>query len=279
MFGYVNIYRDELKIKDYNVFKAYYCGLCKTLGKKHNQIVRLGLSYDMTFLSILADSICDEEPVYKNEGCVKHVGKKMICVNNKAIDYSADMSVLMTYHKLNDDISDEHSIKAFFLKVPYISPFKRTSEKYELISNLIYDSLNRLNELELKECSCTDEVADCFASLTKYIFEGFDVSLGAIGYNIGRFIYILDAYTDIDKDIKSRSYNPYVCIHKDDLDYLKSIEFINCVRGSLNMTLNALSNAYQKISVKRNKAILDNIIYMGLRNNFEKYFKVTEENK
>ena len=276
LFGFVNIYRDELRIKDYNIFKAYYCGLCKALGKRYNQIVRLGLSYDMTFLAILADSLCEKQPHFANEGCIKHIGKKKICVDNEAIDYSADMSILMTYLKLSDDISDEHSIKAFLLRTPYYFSFKKASCKYKSISTYISECLKNLRELEQDRCSCIDAVADCFAKMTRNIFEGFDIVLGDVGYNIGRYIYIADAYTDIFKDMESGAYNPYVCAHIKNNDFLKSEEFRHSVMGSLNMTLNALADSYRKLNIKRNKEILDNIIYMGLRNNSEKIFNVME---
>ena len=54
MFGYVNVYKDELKIKDYDTYRAYYCGLCKMLGKRHNALARLSLNYDLTFLAVLS---------------------------------------------------------------------------------------------------------------------------------------------------------------------------------------------------------------------------------
>ena len=121
LFGFINVYKDELKVKDYNIFKAYYCGLCKALGKRYNQLVRLGLSYDMTFLSVIADSVQQEQCEIVSEGCFKHIGNRPICINNKAIDYSADVSIILTYHKLCDDIADEHSIKAWFAKFAYIN--------------------------------------------------------------------------------------------------------------------------------------------------------------
>ncbi len=274
MFGYVNVFRDELKIKDYNIFKAYYCGLCKSLGKNYNQIVRLGLSYDMTFLAILSDSIGDCEPQIVKEGCIKHVGKQNICINNKAIDYSSDMSILMTYHKLSDDIIDDKSIKARFAKIPYYIPFRKASKKYSDISRCISECMTDLRNLEYANCGSIDEVSDCFARLLKKVFEGFDSSLGNVGYNIGRFIYVIDAYNDIEKDYKNKSYNPYICFANSDLEKLENIDFKNRVMGSLNMTLNALSESYSKLNIQRNKAILDNIIYLGLRNKFEKTFRL-----
>lgn len=86
MFGYVNVYKDELKIKDFNVYRAYYCGLCKALGEKFGALSRLGLSYDFTFLAIFLDSLNDEKVNFSSEGCAKHIGKKHLAVKeNSAI--------------------------------------------------------------------------------------------------------------------------------------------------------------------------------------------------
>ena len=277
MFGFVNVFKNELKIKDYNIFKAYYCGLCKTLGKKYNQLVRLGLSYDMTFLAIIADSLSDTLPVIKNQGCIKHTGKRPVCVGNDAISYSADISIIMAYHKLCDDISDEKSIKAFFARIPYVRAYRRASKRHPEIAKSARESILKLNRLEEEKCCHIDMVADTFATLTSEIFNSYDSSLASVGYNLGRFIYIADAFKDICDDIKHRSYNPYVCAY--DEEFLKKDDFVNQVKGSLNMTLNALSEAYSKLSINKNKEILDNIIYMGLRFAYDNLFNNIGGNK
>lgn len=261
MFGFVNVFKNELKIKDYNLFKAYYCGLCKALGKRYNQIVRLGLSYDLTFLAIISDALSEDEPVVKNEGCIKHLGSHMICMNNKAIDYAADMSIVLSYYKLCDDIKDDNSLKAFVARIPYIRAFKKATKKYPDISKSIKDNLAYLSKLEKENCESIDMVADPFAKLTKSIFEGFSPLLGSLGYNIGRFIYIADAYKDIEDDKKKKSYNPFLCYNS---EYLQSFEFKERAMGTFNMNLNAVASAYSELQVKKNKEILDNIIFLGL---------------
>ncbi len=261
MFGFINVFKNELKIKDYNLFRAYYCGLCKSLGKRYNQLVRLGLSFDLTFLAIMADSLTEDEPFIKNEGCVKHIGSHMICINNKAIDYASDMSIILAYYKLCDDIKDDRSLKAFFARMPYIRAFKKASKKYSRISKSIEDNLNLLSKLEREKCPSVDMAADPFARLTQSIFEGASPILGMLGYNIGRFIYIADAYKDIEDDKKKKSYNPFLYY---DNDYLQSYEFQQRAMGTFNMTLNAVASAYNLIEIKKNKDILDNIIYLGL---------------
>ncbi len=270
MFGFINVYKDELKIKDYDIFRAYYCGLCKALGKRYSQVVRLGLSYDMTFLAILADSLSDKAPEIAKQGCIKKSGKRNVCVDNHAIDFCADASVILTYHKLKDDLKDNHSIKAFFGIIAYYFSFKKASKKHPDISEMIQNNLQRLSELEKDKCSEIDIVADPFASLCGGMFKSFHESLGEIGYNIGRLIYIFDAYKDISDDIKKGNYNPYLC--KYSKEYLNSDKFKKNVMGSLNMTLTAISDSYSKLNICKNKEILDNIIYLGLRFEYDKTF-------
>lgn len=273
MFGLINVYKNELKIKDYELFKSYYCGLCKSLGKHYNQFVRLGLSYDMTFLAILADSLSEEAPCISVEGCVKHIGKHKIC-KNEAIEFSADMSILLTYHKLTDDICDEKSIKSFLARIPYYRAFRKVSAKHPKVSDSIKKSLLKLSELERSKCSNIDEVADPFATLTASMFSSWNDSLSDIGYNIGRFIYIADAYSDIEYDYNKNQYNPYLC--KYGIEYINSEEVKKSAMASLNMTLHAISDSYVSLNIKKNKDLLENIIYMGLRNVYDTIFKMTE---
>lgn len=262
MFGFINVYKNELKIKDYNLFKAYYCGLCKALGKRYNQFVRLGLSYDLTFLAIIGDALLDTEPKIIKDGCIKHVGMHMICIDNPAIDYAADMSILLSYYKLCDDIFDDKSIKAFFMRIPYLRAVKKAKRKHKEISESIKNNLAKLSELEKQKCPSIDMAAHPFAKLTADIFAGFNPELRKLGYSIGRFIYITDAYNDIKSDEKKGSYNPFLHYDK---DYLSSMEFEKRALGTFNMNLTSVANEYNKLNILKNKDILDNIIYLGLR--------------
>ena len=270
MFGFINVYKDELKIKDFDLFRAYYCGLCKTLGRNYSQVARFGLSYDMTFLAILADSLSEKSPKIQKQGCIKKRGKKNFCTDNPAIDFAADASVILTYHKLKDDLNDNHSIKAFLGAMMYYFSFKKASKKHPELSEVIESNLKKLSELENEMCTEIDLVADPFASLCAHMFGCCNESLYQMGYNIGRLIYIFDAYKDIQEDIKKDNYNPYIC--KFGKDCINDESFRKSVMGSLNMTLTAISNIYETLKVHKNKDILDNIIYLGLRYEYDKTF-------
>ncbi len=271
MFGYVTICKEELKIKEYNRYKAYYCGLCKAIGKRYNQAMRLGLSYDLTFLALIMDSMAADSCDIKKERCLKHIGAKQNVVkNSKALLYCSDINVLLTYYKLLDDIKDGFSIKALCLVIPYLLPAKKAKKRQPYLADRIKLHLDNLSAEEKSGTDNTDRVAHHFASLTEDIFAGDD-ALRRLGYNIGRFIYIIDAMDDYQKDLKSGNYNPLV--KKFGKDKRAAIQF---AEQSLMYTLSCAAQEYEKLSILNNKEILDNIIYLGLK---QRVFAVLEGKK
>ena len=213
MFGYVNICKDELKIKDYNLFRAHYCGLCKAIGKRGSNAARLGLSYDMTFLAVVLSAADKDELCICRKACMAHMAHKHNEVHDsRAVNYAADMSVILAYLKLYDDWQDDRSIKALFGMALYYTAVRRVKKRYGRIYDDILQLLKKLSRLENNRCDDIDITADCFANILKILFapdfiEDEDTLriLEWLGYNIGRWIYIIDAYNDIDKDIKKKS--------------------------------------------------------------------------
>ena len=262
MFGYVTFYRDELKIKDYDKFRAYYCGLCKQMGKSFNQLVRLGLSYDFTFLALLLDSLDCGETSFENQGCFKHMGKKRATVvENEAVSYAADMSIIFMYFKLLDDVRDDFSLVSAIAMIPYWFAQLKIKSKYGGIIGAIRGNLKELSRLEREECGNIDEIAHTFAGIMEKLFDCGGEDLKRLGYNLGRFIYIADAADDYEKDLKRKKYNPFKFAYSG-----KSPDEIREIAGrSMMMTLAMASENYEKLDVRKNKDLLDNIIYMGLR--------------
>lgn len=260
MFGYVNILKDELKIKDYNTFRAYYCGLCKTLGRHNGTVSRFGLSYDMTFLLLVLSSIHEEDTEFSIERCIAHpVTKHKTACQNKLTEYVADMSCMLVYLKAKDDFSDEKSIKGLLGMLLYYPCIRRAKKRYRKIYDSITNQLNLLSQLEKEKCGDIDKTADCFAKITEllfsYSYDGEDKrKLSWLGYNIGRWIYIIDAIADYETDKKKNSYNPIIISNKEK----------NELELSLTLTLSNIASAYELLDVKRNDAILRNILYDGL---------------
>ncbi len=263
MFGYINIYKDELKVKHYNSFRSYYCGLCKALGKRYNQLVRLGLNYDFTFLAILVDSIYDGTTKTQNLGCIKSIAKKQTVVDNNAVDFCSDMSIILTYYKLLDDICDDKSIKAAIAIVPYFFATKKLKGKYSDLITSVKDNLKQLSQIEKQQCAEIDKAAHPFANIMADMFENANAALRTIGYNLGRFVYFADALDDMDSDLKSGNYNVLNVVYS--YNGVADQNIKECIKQSLYLTLGAVAAEYEKLPKFKNKDVLDNIIYIGIR--------------
>ncbi len=272
MFGYVTICKNTLSEQGYETFKSYYCGLCKAIGKRCSQSARMGLSYDITFLAIVLSSVNAENAEVKDKKCLLHPTRKNMCVqNDRAIDYSADVGVMLSYLKLLDDWHDDRSIKALFGMAFFYHGVRKAKKRYPSIYNEIRNCLDNLSRLEKERCSEIDETADCFAKILEILFtpdfikdENTKRTLSWLGYNIGRWIYIIDAYNDLEKDIKKSNYNTFK--YKYNGQTFEEIKPLlkEKLKMSLTFTLENASSAYDLLKVYKNKEVLDNIIYHAL---------------
>lgn len=287
MFGYVNICKDELKIKEYNLFRAHYCGLCKAIGKRGSEIARLGLSYDMTFLALVLSAVDKEKVCIFQKRCAAHILHKHGEIHNsRAIDYAADMSVILAYLKLYDDWQDDRSIKALFGMAAYYTAVRKVKRRYKNIYDDILNLLRKLTALEKENCSDIDMTADCFANILKILFtpdfiedENTRRTLEWLGYNTGRWIYIIDAYNDIEKDVKKKNYNPFVIkynINEENCTEVKK-DIAEKIQMSMDYTLASVASAYELLTVYRNDDILRNIIYIGLKSKQDYIMGKTKE--
>ena len=130
MFGYVTINQDEIKIKDYKTYRAYYCGLCKRLGKQYGVRGKVLLTFDMTFLGLLLSSLYESQDELKLQRCVLHPSKKELIAENEMLDYAADMNVLLAYHNLMDDWFDDHNAAKLMLARMIHKKYKETAVRY-----------------------------------------------------------------------------------------------------------------------------------------------------
>ncbi len=277
-------YKDELKIKEYNIFKSYYCGLCKTIKREYGYVARMGLNYDLTFLALLLSSIDEQQNEVVSEVCIANpIKKKPVAGSNKYLSYSASINVMLVYFKLVDDWVDEHKLGALAGLTLYYFSHKKAARTYPRQHDLIKKRLGDLAMLEKRQCGVIDEAADTFANLMGDIFECGDIILSPkttrilrwIGYNIGRWIYILDAFDDIEKDIRQKSYNPVLLQYKydkkdDPKDFKLGIQ--PQIEETLTFTLDNVARSFELLDILHNRSILENIIYMGTRDKMQKIF-------
>lgn len=275
MFGYILPEKPELKIKEYELFRAYYCGLCKSIGKRHGQMLRLTLNYDLTFLALLMSSLANGKTTVSRERCIVHpLSLRHVIKNSEIIDYLSDMNILLTYYSLEDKWIDERSVAAR-VALHILRPFlrkirKRYSEKCDIIES----RLKELRRLEKERCPSMDMAAEPFARLMEEVLAcehicpvgEYGEALRWIGYNIGKWVYILDAYNDVGEDIKKSAYN--VLLYQFNYDGEDVNIFRNRIRQrvefNLTYALSQVAKAYELLRIKNNASLIENIIYMGM---------------
>ncbi len=273
MFGYLQPYKPYLMIKDFELYKSVYCGLCKRLGEEYGIFTRLALSYDCTCYSILAMGLRGEcESVYKKH-CVFNPLKKCIyCKSgNSQLSLAAAVTVASAYYKLEDTISDSGLFKATaarFFKLFFKIPLKKAEKNYPEVTDAVRQ-LNISQKLaEQSDSPSADEAAEPTAVMLKKLMlmlaetENEKLIFGEFGYFLGKWVYLMDAADDYEKDMKSNSFNPFVITLKNSQlsDKEKSL-YINKV---INSVTARVSSAYSLMEIKSFREVCDNIINMGL---------------
>ena len=286
MFGYVTPLKGELKVKDFNRFKCYYCGLCCHIKEQFGNIPRMSLNYDMTFLGLLLDGLNPDEIEVSHHRCILHpTEKKIVVSNNKAISYAAYINIALFYYKLVDDVQDDKSIKSkIFASI--LRPYRRKFP--ESILNTDKEIKKYLNELLIlennKSFNSLDEVCDPFSKLVGAVLKNYPYklindsdklrdTLFTLGYSIGKWIYLIDALDDLKDDISNKKFNPINFLYnKDNIIYE---EFIELIKPRIEFTIlscgYSIKESLMQLDLKRNKDILYNIVELGL---MDKYIKV-----
>lgn len=271
MFGYVCIRKPELKIKDYEAYHGFYCGLCTQLKRQYGFLGQITLTYDMTFLVLLLSSVYDVPVKKMMQRCIVHPGKKHLRLINDVTEYAADMNMILTYHHLRDDKEDEASKKAWLGMKLYHGKKKKAAFKYKKQDEVISLSLNELQKLEKAETSDIFALADCFGRLMAGIFiykeDIFSQYFHELGFHLGRFIYIMDAYDDLEADKKKGCFNPLLKKSEED-------GYETWIEGILLDEIAAASAAYQKLPCVEYADLLGNILYAGVWNRYDEIQKM-----
>lgn len=277
MFGYVTPLTEELRVKEHIFYKSVYCGLCRTMGKRVCGESRMTLSYDIVFLALVRMAITGDALEFKKGRCLTSPAKKRVFLKpNRSLEYSAAAGALLAYHNIADNATDSKGVKRAAAKAALI--FSRRMRKRAGLTELdsvISEKLEALARLEKGGDSSIDVLAEKFGELLSEVFsyglEGIDGRVAAeIGYHVGRWIYIVDAVDDFDKDKKQGEFNP-----------LEEVN-VGLLRCSMRLELEAVSGAIALISCEDQgiNNIIENIIYLGMPSKIEKVLsKYSETDK
>lgn len=274
MFGYIIINKGDMKFKEFDIYHSYYCGLCHTLNKQYGKAGQLSLTYDMTFLVMLLSSLYEPETETGARKCIAHPFEKHKIRTNKFSSYGADMNVLFTYYKCRDDWKDDKKIARLaygrLLKRACRKICIRYGEKARKIANL----MRELGAEEKKQNRDIDRMAGIFGEIMGEILavqkDEWQEDLRNMGSYLGKFIYLLDAYEDIEDDIRKNRYNPLIKKF-DDPDFEEEVNTI------LTMMMAGCCKEFEKLPIIENAEILRNILYSGIWYRYEAVRQKREE--
>ena len=280
MFGYVKTDLPNMYMKDNTLYKAMYCGLCKGIGKSCGQKARFLLSYDLTFLSVFLHNILDKDVCVKNQTCIIHpIIKRPIAESDPLTERIGALNVIMAYHKLNDDVID--SGKGKLKRGFFTSSYKKAKKKEPVLDQIVEKWYNQLLQYEKSNIDSVDMSADPFgqmlADIVKHLTgELFDDNLYQLSYSLGKWIYLIDAVDDFDKDKKSKNFNVFVNAYK---DCATKEQFITTYAREIVTILSELlcniENCNRQVKYKFNHDLIDNILNLGIK----EQTKIVLENK
>ena len=260
VFGYVVGNWKELSEEQQQRYQSVYCGICREIREQCSQLARLGLSYDMAFLSLLLMSLYEPEEQRGNRACALHPIHPRAWVDNPFVRYSADMNVALAYYNFLDDWEDDRKQSARFLAGRLRPQYEQVKERYPRQCAAMEESLHRLSELEKENCGNPDLPAGAFGDLMAELFvwkeDHWAPTLRELGRSLGRFIYLMDAVMDYDKDELHKKYNPFLAMGTG-RDPGRWEEY-------LVLTMGRCAEAYERLPLVQDKALLDNILYSGV---------------
>ncbi len=268
MFGYIYINRSELSEESKKAYQAYYCGLCQVLRKSSGVKGQMLLNYDMTFLIILLTGLYELENDEAQFVCPLHPGKKKLAYINDATKYASDMNVLLSYYNMLDDWKDDRNYPKHVISMMLKKDYRRISRKYPRQAEALETYMRNLEMLESKRERNIDAIAGLTGEMLGEIFawkeDIWSEELHCLGFYMGKFIYLMDAYEDLEKDQKKNEYNPF-----EDLVKNSPKDFETISKLILTSMMSECSKSFERLPILLHADIIRNILYSGIWSKYE----------
>ena len=285
MFGYIRPAAGQLRVYEYETYRAVYCGICHALKEHFGTLSTLSLNYDFTFAALLGLALKPGFPGYESFTCAAHPLRKRqrVKLDEEVLPYVGGCVVALAHAKIADNISDAGFWKstACRLTLPLTARAeKRAGGKFPALPALCEKMTAEQDKAEQDPDVSLDAAAEpSAAALSGMMAALSDDSmekrvLTRFGYLLGRWIYFIDALDDLEGDLKEGGFNPFIKRFGLTAPLLpeKKKEVRDYGRELLNITGAEMAAAYELLELKRFKGILDNIIYLGLQQSIDRVF-------
>ncbi len=274
MFGYIRVYTPDLRVSEYETYKSAYCGFCKQLGRDYGQLWRFTLSYDFAFVKLLLEGLKEGKVTACKKRCIAHPFHKRYCM---ACDDSDRLlsaaAVLLSSAKIADNIEDSRFFGRLFWKfIAFITGFsvRKAARDFPLLVQAAGDLTKAQKQAEHHEQVTRDRAADPTGQMMALFFEQLSPDavqkriLHELGYQIGRYVYFIDALDDLEKDKKKGNFNPFLLgMHREWSQQKQEIKA--GALATINRCIGGAIEAYELLEIHHMKKILDNILYFGLQ--------------
>lgn len=271
MVGYLTASAGFLSEAELERYKAVYCGLCRCLRRCYGEAAGLTLNYDMTFLILLLSSMEEPEEKSGRARCLVHPMKGRAWTENAATEYAADMNLALSYLKCEDDWNDDLEPLARFGAAALAKAYRSIFKRYPRQVGAMQKSIAELSQLEASGRLDADAASDTFGRLMAEVFvrkeDYWSGCIRAVGFFLGKFIYLMDACMDLEEDVRKGKYNPF----SDRIGREDNAVFFEQI---LKMMLGECLRAFDRLPLVQDVGILKNILCEGLWQQFrEKYQK------
>lgn len=268
MFGYVRPVLNRLSAEEKERYQSAYCGLCHTMGKRHGWLARFTLNYDFTLLALLhyggsasGGTLCRRCPAHPFR-------KPRVCLCGEALDAAADESMILTWYKLSDDVADHGffgGLPARFLRLLLRRGYRRAARVRPEFDKRVCEEMERLSALEEARSPQLDRIADTFARILSAAADdcGADTSrrraMEQLLYHLGRWVYLIDAWDDLEDDRRKKRYNPLDARFEGDTagnrDYVET---------TMTHSMRLIHSAVNLLELGDWQSVIDNILFTGL---------------
>ena len=266
MLGVMTVRKDEMKFREFDRYRAYYCGLCRAIGKRCGSACRMALSFEMTFLAMLHTSLYEAETAQEKRRCVAHPlhPQRMLC--NEAIDYAAELSALTSYYDLRDGWEDERRVDRLAESALLKKAAARAGERLPRQRAAVERYVKALHEIERRDDQNLDAAANLTGEMLAELYvmreDVYAGDLRELGYYLGKFIYLCDCYEDIERDVKKKNYNPLIGRSA------RETFAADCEQMLSDMMARA-ARAFERLPLLEDAEIMRNILYSGIWLRFE----------
>lgn len=267
MYGYVVPDKSCLTKECFGIYRAFYCGICCAVAGRYSTAARMTVGYDLTFLAVLVSDVTKSDVDIVERGCMLDPRRRPMVDDVKLLNDISAVGIILAYRKAMDGIADGEGFKYKVARKLLGKDYKRAVEAMPVVDEIVARSMAELEKLEKSQCRSIDRVADCFAGMMRDIVRVLGCRgeyIERLAYNIGKFVYVMDAVDDAEEDSRKGRYNPYfVRIGMSRKQFLterrEEIEF------TLYSTINRIIQDFCRLELTQSYDLLYNIVCYGLR--------------